>query len=135
MIVNLRTSSMLTLLVVLGLAAGPTASADTAKTVRHSGTVASIDAQSGVLAIDEVGPWRVEHGATITTRRNIVFTPETRFDLYMRVDAPGAFAGDFMEVKLAPEDVSPGDFVTAECVRRNGRLEALTITVAERGTS
>ncbi len=132
---KLGTRSILALLAVLALAAESTAAADAARTVRHSGTVAAIDAQSGVLVIAEVGPWRVERGVTVTTRRNIVFTPETRFDLYMRVDAPGAFAGDFTEVTLAPEDVSPGDFVTAECVRRGGRLEALTVTVAELGSS
>lgn len=119
----------LVLLTVLAAAATP--AADAARTVRHSGTVVAIDAQSGVLVIDEVGPWRVEKEATVTTRRSIGFTPETRFNLYMRVNVPGAFAGDFIEVVFAPDDVSPGDFVTAECVREGGRLVARVVTVAE----
>lgn len=127
----MKTRFISALMALVVLAAVATSVAGSASTVRHSGTVAAIDARDGVLAIDEIGPWRVEKGATVTTRRNVAFTPETRFNLYMRVDIPGAFAGDFIEVGLAPEDVTPGDFVTAECVREGGRLKALVVTVAE----
>jgi hypothetical protein len=108
-----------------------TAPADAARTVRHSGTVAAIDPDRGVLVLDEVGPWRVERGETVVTRRTISLTPSTKYDLFMRVDAPGAFAGDFIEVILDVDHVAPGDFVTVEGVREGGRLVARTVTVAE----
>jgi hypothetical protein len=107
------------------------AAAQAARPVSYSGTVTSIDPQGGVLIIEEVGPWKVERGATVTTRRTIRLTPSTRYNLFMRVDAPGAFAGDFIEVEFDVDDVSPGDVVTATCARERGQLVALTVTVAE----
>lgn len=83
------------------------------------------------MILEEVGPWRVERGSTVVTRRTIHLTPATTYNLFMRVTAPGAFAGDFIEVTLDVNDVAPGDFVTAECVRQHDRLVALTVTVAE----
>jgi len=124
-----RVASALLLLAVLAAAA--TSAADVPGTVRHSGTLVTIDPRDGVMVVDEVGPWRVEKGATVTTRRVIGVTPDTKFNLFMRVDVPGAFAGDFIEVELDAGDLTPGDFVTAECVRERGRLVALTVTVAE----
>lgn len=105
--------------------------ADAAPTVRYSGTVAAIDPEGSVMILEEVGPWRVERGATVVTRRTIGLTPSTKYNLFMRVNVPGAFAGDFIEVALDVNDVARGDFVTAECVRQGNRLVALTVTVAE----
>lgn len=119
-------SVVIVLLVVLA-----TSAADAARGTRHSGTVLSIDPEGGVMVVEEVGPWRVERGTTVVTRRTISLTPETRFNLFMRVNVPGAFAGDFIEVVLDAGDVSPGDFVTAECIRKGGGLVAFTVTVAE----
>jgi hypothetical protein len=124
-----RTISLLVLLLVFSTSAIPAAGA--AGAVRYSGTVAAIDPDSGVLIVEDVGPWRVERGATVATRRTVHLTASTRYNLFMRVDAPGAFAGDFIEVALDVNDVAPGDFVTAECVRDGGRLVALAVTVAE----
>jgi hypothetical protein len=83
------------------------------------------------MILDEVGPWRVEREATVVTRWTIGLTPSTTYNLFMRVNAPRAFAGDFIEAVLDANDVARGDFVTAECVRRGNRLVAVTITVAE----
>jgi hypothetical protein len=47
------------------------------------------------------------------------------------VNAPGQFAGDFIEVPLEAGDVTPGDFATAECIEERGRLVALRVTLAE----
>lgn len=96
---------------------------------RHSGTVVEIDPQRGVLVIDETGPGRGE-AATII-RRAISLTAATRFRSFIRVDVMGGFAGDFIEVALDAEDVSIGDFVTAECVLTRGRLIATRVTLAE----
>jgi hypothetical protein len=108
-----------------------TSAADAARTFRYSGTVAAIDAERRVLVVDEVGPWEVKGGATVPTKRTITLTPATRYNLFMRVNAPGAFAGDFIEVNLEVEHVAPGNFVTAECVRQGDRLVAIAVTVAE----
>jgi hypothetical protein len=98
---------------------------------RHSGTVTAIDPEGGVMLLDEVGPWRVEGGQTVVTRRTITLTPETKFNKFIRVNAPGGFPGEFVEVEYEPGFVDAGDFVTAECVSERGRLVALTVTVAE----
>lgn len=124
-----RSLATLVLLVAFVGIAAP--AADAARTVRFSGTVAAIDPEGSVMIVEEVGPWRVERGATVVTRRTVGLTPSTKYNLFMRVNAPGAFAGDFIEVVLDAEHVAAGDFVTAECVRRGNRLTALTITVAE----
>ncbi len=121
--------SMSVLLVVLVLLS--TAAADAARTIRHSGTVLSIDSQSRVMVVEEVGPWRLEHGKTVVARRTISLTPQTRFNLFMRADVPGDYPGNFIEVALDRSDVSRGDFVTVDCVHKGRRLVALTVTVAD----
>lgn len=119
-----------TLLVVgLGLLVGGAASGT--GPARHSGTVVDLDPVEGVLVIDEVGPWRVVRGETVVTRRTIGLTPSTRFNVFIRVDVPGRFAGDFLEVELEATDIASRDFVTVECVRERGRLVALTVTMAD----
>lgn len=117
------------LVAALGLVLGGSASA--AGPERHSGTVVTLDPTDGVLVIDEVGPWRVERGETVLTRRTIRYTPSTRFNVFIRIDVPGRFAGDFLEVELEPADITPGEFVTAECVRERAGLVARTVTLAD----
>jgi hypothetical protein len=102
-----------------------------AGTVSHSGTVVAIDPQGGVLILDEVGPWRVQQAQTVITRRTVALTPGTKFNTFIRVDVPGGFGGDFLEVALDAGDLTPGDFVTAECVTERGRLVAVRVTLAE----
>ena len=65
------------------------------------------------------------------TRRAITLTARTRFNRFIRVNALGAFAGDFIEVVLDIDDVSPGEFVTAECIVERSRLVAMSVTLAE----
>lgn len=124
-----RTISTLALLALLVAMATP--AADAARVFRYSGTVAALDPQGGVMILEEIGPWRVERGATVVTPRTIRLTESTKYNLFMRVNAPDGYAGDFIEVLFDVGDVGLGDFVTAECVRQGGRLVALTVTVAE----
>jgi hypothetical protein len=126
----IRSASSLALVLALGifLAVPPT---DAARTTAYSGTVVAVDPQGGVLILDEVGPWRLAHGQTALTRRTVTVTPETTFNTFIRVNVLGAFAGDFLEVALDAEDVTPGDFVTAECFLERGRLVAVRVTIAE----
>jgi hypothetical protein len=127
-----RSRGASSLLLVLALSLSVVApAADAARTSAHSGTVAAIDPQGGVMIVEEVGPWRVEQGSTVVTRRTIRLTSATIFNSFIRVDVPGRFAGDFIEVALDAEDFTPGDFVTAECVRERGRLVAVRVTRAE----
>ena len=102
------------LLLVLALSASAmTPAADAARTSTHSGTVVAVDPQGGVMIMEEVGPWRVERGQTVVTRRIVSLTRATIFNSFIRVDVPGRFAGDFIEVALDAEDITPGDFVSA----------------------
>jgi hypothetical protein len=125
-----RVAISLVLALVLGLApAGLTAAA--ARTTTHSGTVVAIDPEGGMLIIEELGPWRVEQGRSVVTRRTVALTADTKFRSFIRVTVPGAFAGDFLEVALEADSVTPGDFVTAQCALERGRLVALRVTIAE----
>jgi hypothetical protein len=120
------------LLLVLALSASAmTPAADAARTSTHSGTVVAVDPQGGVMIMEEVGPWRVERGQTVVTRRIVSLTRATIFNSFIRVDVPGRFAGDFIEVALDAEDITPGDFVTAEYLHERGRLVAVRVTRAE----
>ncbi|HEX2437318.1 MAG TPA: hypothetical protein VHT71_03340 [Methylomirabilota bacterium] len=122
--------SPLAFVVALGVILAVTG-ADAARTTTYSGTVAAIDPPGGLLILNELGPWRVAQGQPVVTRRSVAITPDTKFNTFIRVNVPGAFAGDFLEVALDANDVTPGDFVTVECVVERGRLVAVRVTVAE----
>lgn len=124
-------SVSVTILWVPVLTAGLLSPASPGGPSRYSGTVIAVDQAEGVLVIDEIGPWSVQQGRTRLTRRTIAFGPSTRFNVFIRVNVPGRFGGDFLEVELEAGDVAPGDFVTAECVLERGRLVARSVTVAE----
>lgn len=126
----MRTASLLVLALVLATGPGALA-ADDARTTAHSGTVVAVDPREGVLILEEVGPWRVEQGQTVVTRRRVRLTAETKVNTFIRVDVAGRFAGDFIEVELDAGDITPGDFATAECIRERGRLVAVRVTLAE----
>lgn len=116
-------------LIVVLLGAPSTTTGTAGSAIRHSGIVLALEPE--LLVLEEVGPWRVENGRTVVTRRTIKLTPATKFNTFIRVDVVGAFAGDFIEVALDDGDVTPGDFVTAECRSVGGQLVAITVTVAE----
>jgi hypothetical protein len=126
----IRLASSLLLALALG-ASAVTPAADAARSSTYSGAVVTLDPQGGVMIMEEVGPWRVEQGRTVVIRRTISLTSATTFNTFIRVDVPGRFAGDFIEVALDAEDITPGDFVTAECVLERGRLVAVRVTMAE----
>ena len=106
-----------------------TAVADAAGGVRYSGSVVAIHPRRGVMIIEEVGPGRGPKA--VVTQRTISVTSRTKFNRFIRVNGPGAFAGDFIEVVLDADDVALGEFVTAECVLERGRLVAVLVTLAE----
>jgi hypothetical protein len=100
---------------------------------RRSGHVIGIDDRAGLLVIDEIGPWQVRKGVTQTMRHTMIVTPSTRIASHIRVNVPGRFEGDFIEVPLELSDVTVGDFVTVECRREGSKFIALSIAVAELG--
>lgn len=124
---ELRMRAARSLLVALFLLGAP--AADAADGPRYSGTIIVIDPGRGVMVIEEMGP--ASSGKVSVTRRTITLTARTKFNRFIRVNAPGAFAGDFIEVVLDADDVSPGEFATAECRLERGRLVAMTVTLAE----
>jgi hypothetical protein len=124
-------SVAVTVFLVPVLTAGLLSPASAGGPVRFSGTVIAVDQTEGVLVIEEIGPWSPSRGRPGITRRTIAFEPSTQFNVFIRVNAPGHFGGDFLEVELDAGDVAPGDFVTAECVLERGRLVARSVTVAE----
>jgi hypothetical protein len=126
----IRLAGLLLLALALG-ASAMTPAAAAARASTHSGEVVALDPQGGVMIIDEVGPWRVAQGRTVVTRRTIRPTSATKFNTFIRVNVPGQFAGDFIEVTLDAEDITPGGLVTAECVHERGRLIAVRVTMAE----
>ncbi len=118
------------LLLLVSLVAGPVAPVAPAPAgARHSGTVVFIDAEHGVLILDEVGPWHAGKRA-LTTRLTIDLTTDTNVNTYIRINVPGHFAGEFLEVALEAADVTPGDVVTVDCRHEGGRLVAVTLTLA-----
>jgi len=70
---------------------------------RHSGKVVVDDAvtnRSGTIMIDELGPWRVDKGVIRLRRHSIIANPSTKIASYIRVNIPGRFQGDFLEVSF-----------------------------------
>jgi hypothetical protein len=100
---------------------------------RHSGRVKGVDERVGLILIEEVGPWVVKNGVTQVIRHTITVTPSTKIVSHIRVNVPGRFQGDFIEVPLELADVALDDFVTVECRRERGQLIASSIAVAELG--
>ncbi len=100
--------------------------------MKHSGTVVDLDRAVGKIVLAEVGPWRLERGETVLTRRTIDVTKDTSFALVRRVEAaPSGFRNDFVEEKLDGATMATGDYVTVDCLHRAGRLIALKVTVVE----
>jgi hypothetical protein len=102
----IRKGSLVVLLAVALLLAVP--GVDAARPTSYSGTVAAIDPQGGVLVLDEIGPWRVAQGQTVMTRRTVVITSDTKVNTFIRVNVPGVFAGDFLEVALDADNLTVG---------------------------
>jgi hypothetical protein len=106
-------------------------------TSRHSGTLAAIDQASGTIVVEEVGPWRLAAGETVTTRRTFTVTPETQFVRVTRApgEGPSGWQGDYVQTAIERWGAEPGEFVTVEAIRRDAGLRAVKITVVGRGGS
>lgn len=117
--------SIASALVLLVLMVTPSVAA--APVVKHSGAVVSVDLASGRLVLEEVGPWVVENGRTVTHRYAIRVTPDTQFILAKR-DATDWTPPAFVTRPLT-RPLAAGDYVTVECRHEAKRLVAISITV------
>jgi hypothetical protein len=115
-------------IVLLGLVTAAAAAAE-----RRSGQVVGVDDTERLIVIDEIGPWQVRQGVTQVTRHVFSVPPSAKIASHIRLNIPGRFQGDFIEVGLELSDVSVGHFVTVEYRRERNRLIATSIAVAELG--
>jgi hypothetical protein len=99
---------------------------------KHSGVIVDADEKAGTLVLAEIGPWKTRAGATVITRRTIVFTPETEFAIAFRAEeVASGFPNDFVEAPLEPWAVYVGDHVTIVCRHDGPRFVALKLTVTD----
>ena len=122
---------LIALALVAALAGSTAAPAASDPFDRHSGTVVTIDRIRDVLVVEETGRWDPATERALVTRRAIYFTALTEFKVFVRTTIPGGYAGDFAEFRVNVEALSPGDTVTAECVRVGNVLVALNLIVAD----
>lgn len=73
---------------ILTLALAGRASAEVVE--KHSGVIVDADEKAGTLVLAEVGPWETRAGATVITRRTIVFTPTSSAVTTARVSSPSS---------------------------------------------
>jgi hypothetical protein len=101
--------------------------------IRHSGTVAAVDRTGGTLTLEELGPWRVQHGKTVITKRTVTVTGSTEWTRASRAIrvGPQGWLNEFVETSIGPWEVRPGDYATVEMGPRAGRAVATKVIVAE----
>lgn len=102
------------------------------ETMKHSGSIVSIDDMAGTFVLAEVGPWKVRDGKTVVTYRTITVTPETQFAIVGRdYDGFEGLPGAFVERAIGGDEIYLNDYVTIDCRHEGKRLIALKITVVE----
>jgi hypothetical protein len=102
------------------------------ETMKHSGSIVSIDDKAGTFVLAEVGPWKVRDGKTVVTYRTITVTPETEFAIVGRdYDGFEGLPGGFVEGAIGGDEIYLNDYVTIDCRHEGRRLIALKITVVE----
>jgi hypothetical protein len=117
--------TMLAAVTTLVLTFGPAWAAD------HSGTVVAVDPAKGTIVIDEIGPWEMKSGRTISTQRTFLVEPSTQFVMLKRRPEPGpsGWPGEFVEAPLGAWAVSKGDFVTVRVKEEAKRSIATRVAV------
>jgi Cu/Ag efflux protein CusF len=127
----MNTKRAMVWLLAAALATAAASAGAAADVTRHSGSVTAVDRSAGTITLGELGPWKVVRGQTVVTPRVIAVTPETEFARVRRgAEGETSWSRDFVEERLAPWEVKPGDFVTVECRREGARMVALKVTVA-----
>jgi len=103
--------------------------AQAALPVRHSGKIVAVDTKRSTVTLEEMGPWKGPGKSVV--RRSIHLAPTTKVELVTRSKgaAPDRWLGGFTESPLPPADLHPGDYVTVSTVKRQGRLDAVSVEV------
>lgn len=124
---NTITRRILTLSVVLAVAASLDAGGATAAEVKRSGTITEIAADR--ITIAEMGPWTGDERSI--ERRSIAIGPPTKIERSERSEQPTAagWPGGFAESALGPRDLHVGDYITVTVDEDGGRAVAKSITV------
>lgn len=104
-----------------------------AQIVKHSGSLLDVDAEAGTIVLAEMSGGRLSTETSVIAVRTIAVTPDTEFRLARRVLDASGLVGDFVLEEVEPWAVYPGDFVTVECVSRDGRRVARRIVVVDTG--
>jgi len=114
---------------ILTLAASDRGEAEVA---RHAGLVIAVDKAAGTLVVGDMGPL-LSGGKSTVTRFTVHVTPSTEFVRVKRASsvAPNGWLGDYVETKLPPWDVKPGDFVAIMSDGDGQRRRAVKITVVD----
>jgi hypothetical protein len=130
---NLRSARLTRPMVVAALLALAVPGWASTAGIRHSGTVVAVDQTSGALTLDELGPWRVEHGKTVVTKRTVTVTGATEWTRASRAAGAGAqgWLNEFVETSIGPWQVRPGDYATVEMGATAGRGVATKVIVSE----
>jgi hypothetical protein len=126
----LRTAIALSLALVV-----PVCAALAAEQPKYSGKVVAIDPSGQTITLEELGPG-TSSGNQVIARR-IRLTPQTNILVASRVqdERAGSWPGTFTESPVEASSLSPGDFVTVEAQKRDGRLVAVSVVVVRPGPS
>jgi hypothetical protein len=126
----LRTAIALSLAVVI-----PVCAAHASEQPKYSGKVVAVDPSGPTITLEELGAGTNSGNRVIAHR--IRLTPETNITVASRVqeERPGSWPGTFTESPVEASVISPGDFVTVEAQKRDGRLVAVSVVVARPGPS
>jgi hypothetical protein len=103
-----------------------------AAVARHAGLVIAVDKAGGTIVMGDMGP-RLSSGKSEITRYTMQVAPSTEFVRVKRASgvAPSGWFGDYVETRLSPWDVQPGDFVAVTSEGQGRRLKAVKITVVD----
>jgi hypothetical protein len=103
-----------------------------AATALYAGVVQSVDKAAGTIVVGDMGP-RLKSGESKATPRTIRVGPSTEFVRVKRSPgvAPSGWFGDYVETRLAPWQVKPGDWVTVVVERGPDGVTATKITVVD----
>jgi hypothetical protein len=120
--------------IVVTLLAPASAGSSGAEATAYAGDVVSVDKTAGKIVIADMGP-ALGDGRSQIVQRSIQVTPSTEFVRVTRATgpAPSGYAGDFIETRVAPWQVNPGDYVAVTVKPERGGSQALKVTIVDTG--
>jgi len=91
-----------------------------------------VSVEKAAFVMGDMGPL-LQSGRSEITRYTIEATPATEFVHVKRASgvAPSGWFGDWVETRLPPMEVKPGDFVAVTTEGQGRRLKAVKVTVVD----